>query len=324
MNKRLLLTMVALLLILLVVVAVTQITAKSGPVTSITATSTEVHKLLGYYSTYQIGTTTCSVFVAPSGDSQYIWENGLGIYNQEIINKISAISFAMFNVDLNDLSGEQQKILLNSSSTDIGYVYLDVKSAGKYRTDNGLGNSCESYVKMVSVMPMVLSQSDATSSGASQVNESEYVGTISSSTDGQNVYTNYKYKFRFEYPQGWFVGDNHLGYGSFQLFNYDASTPEGGKSQGNNKYDKIEVGIGESEYYGTSDIYPEKNRTTEKIQIAGQAATRQLMTLQSGQEILAYAIPIQNLPGRFLTIAIYGDPSNFSVLDHIVSTINWI
>ena len=55
-----------------------------------------------------------------------------------------------------------------------------------------------------------------------------YVGNISSSTNENNLYTNKKFGVSFVFPsKGWYIGDNHLGYGTFQLFNYDESAASG-------------------------------------------------------------------------------------------------
>lgn len=145
MNKKLLIPLISLCGLLGIVLVLDSQWQKHVNTAETSATSIEIHKLLGYYSPYTYGTTTCDAFAAPSGDVNFILNNGYMLHRN---------GYVTFSINLNDLSVDQQRILLNSSSTDIGYVYLSVEDAGKNMADYK-GNFCDSFVKMVSVVPMV-------------------------------------------------------------------------------------------------------------------------------------------------------------------------
>lgn len=145
MNKKSLITLIVLCsLLALILVASSR---RQGNITVGTddATTAQTYKLLGYYSTYQTGSTTCPVFVAPAGDIEPILENGYALH----IN-----GPATLYINPKDLPVEQQKILLASWDSQEWYVYLSVRGAGIER-DTLSGGSCSSYVKLVSVVPMV-------------------------------------------------------------------------------------------------------------------------------------------------------------------------
>jgi len=152
----------------------------------------------------------------------------------------------------------------------------------------------------------------------------KYVGLILSNIDGNNVYTNNKYGFSFTFPQGWRVGDNHLGYGTFQIFNYpESQAMERGGFPTNSKMNKIEAGISDSSAYEISLIYPEATRTIKNVVISGQNSVRTEIELVGGEKILSYSIPLFSIDNQFLVISIYGDPSNFVVIDNLVKSINF-
>lgn len=151
----------------------------------------------------------------------------------------------------------------------------------------------------------------------------EYVGLISATTDGQNIYTSNKYGIKFTYPQGWRVGDNHLGYGTFQLFNYDVSQA-GGKSLFPKGQNKIEASILSNNIYGTSTDYPEKGRVVKQVLVAGQVATRFDIELVGGEKILSYIVSLPSTSEKYFSINMYGDPLNFHILDEVVGSITWL
>lgn len=153
------------------------------------------------------------------------------------------------------------------------------------------------------------------------INKDEYIGVISVNKNGQNVYASEKYNLRFTYPQGWRVGDNHLGYGTFQLFNFRSELYQKGFQKGQNK---IEAGIGSGNTYGTSSDYPEKTRVAKDVVVSGKLATRFEIELMGGEKILSYITALPNFSNKYLGITIYGDPLNFYVLDDLVKSIEWL
>jgi hypothetical protein len=155
------------------------------------------------------------------------------------------------------------------------------------------------------------------------VNIDEYIGTISSNVDGQNMYTSNKYNFQFIYPEEWRVGDNHLGYGTFQIFNYKESeaTETSVFQKGRNK---VEIAITSNNTVDTSPEYPEMNRITKEIMVNGQPATRFEIEMTGGGKILSYKILIPTISNKYVSMSIYGDSSNFHILDEIVKSLIWI
>lgn len=145
------------------------------------------------------------------------------------------------------------------------------------------------------------------------------------SKESKNTYTDEKYGFRFVYPQGWRIGDNRIDYGTLQLFNYSAAQASGkGGFPGDGGMNKIEAAISANNAYGSSDDYPEKSRTTAEVTVAGQKATRTEVELAGGEKMIFYAVPLPKHPGKFFGVTIYGDPSNFHVLDEIIASIEWL
>ncbi|OHA17560.1 MAG: hypothetical protein A3H57_00775 [Candidatus Taylorbacteria bacterium RIFCSPLOWO2_02_FULL_43_11] len=155
-----------------------------------------------------------------------------------------------------------------------------------------------------------------------ELNLDEYLGKISSNDEVLNVYTNNKFGFTFTYPKEWHVGDNHLGYGTFQLFNYDESNASG--SVFAKGWNKIEAGIVSNSDYGSSDEYPEKSRKEIPMEVRGQPSTTTEVTLIGGEKIYSYSILLPSVPDSHLSIAMYGDPLNFYVLDELVQSMTWI
>jgi hypothetical protein len=154
-------------------------------------------------------------------------------------------------------------------------------------------------------------------------NINEYIGTISSSTDGRNVYISNKYDLQFIYPEEWRVGDNHLGYGTFQIFNYDESEATG-SSIFPKGWNKIEIAITSNSTVDTSPEYPEINRITKEVLVGGQPATRVETEFTGGVKILSYKILLPTISNKYLSMSMYGDSSNFYILDEIVKSLIWI
>ena len=157
----------------------------------------------------------------------------------------------------------------------------------------------------------------STDFGANDDSRKEYAGTIVATSDGRNVYTSNKLGIRFTYPHGWRIGDNALGYGTFQLFNYDESVERPGFTDGMNK---IEAVVIPSNPYEISGEYPEKSRAVTQIQAAGQRVTQYDERLEFGS-IRGYLMRLPTVPGKFFAITIYGDPANFHTLDEIIKSV---
>lgn len=153
----------------------------------------------------------------------------------------------------------------------------------------------------------------------------DYVGDISTSTNNMMLYQSEKLGLSFKFPQGWRIGDNHIMYGTFQLFNY----PDTGSGKGfspDAKINKIEAVIGERKMFSDepSSDYPEQSRKTENVYLAGQEVIKRDVTLTGGQQFHTYIIPVPNIDGDYLMhITMYGNPDNFYILDDLVKTIEW-
>ncbi|MBP6858844.1 MAG: hypothetical protein KBC33_03390 [Candidatus Pacebacteria bacterium] len=150
-------------------------------------------------------------------------------------------------------------------------------------------------------------------------------GIIAENTDGSMTYTILgEYNFRFRYPAGWRLGDNHIDYGTFQIFNYDSSQAEGGDFRADDKINKIEAVVMVYSGYQDSDIYPAKIRTIEYLNVAGQRSTREHTKLEKGGlEVVSYVVPIKN-NDKSLVISIYGNPDNFYILDDVMKSLEWL
>ena len=138
-------------------------------------------------------------------------------------------------------------------------------------------------------------------------------GVITKDAEG-NSYSNDQFKFSFKYPSVWQVGDNNLGVGTLQLFNYDFSGLMGGEFKpGQNKIELF-VTDAQTSYGATS--------STSEVIVDGQHAKR--MVIDNGEgTYVSYKIPVPSAANKVLSITIYGEPSNFSELDSIVQTIHW-
>ncbi|MBI2120936.1 MAG: hypothetical protein HYT94_04920 [Parcubacteria group bacterium] len=154
------------------------------------------------------------------------------------------------------------------------------------------------------------------------VKTGDFVGSISEGTDDHLLYSNEKIGLTFAFPKNWRVGDNSLGNGYLQLFNYDVSQATG-KSVFPAGHNKIEAIVGTSNRYEQSSDYPAKSVNEQQIEIDGQNVTRTDVELAGGEKERIYYILIPTDPEKFLSVVIFGDVSNFSVLDDLVKSIRW-
>lgn len=152
--------------------------------------------------------------------------------------------------------------------------------------------------------------------------QNEYVGEVSTSTEGFMLYKNDKLGLSFKFPQGWYLGSNSLGYGSLQLLNYDVAKASG-KSIFPEGTNKIEAVITDRNSVAASADSNEQSRKTNNLQINGQSVVREDVTLAGGIRFNTYIIPIPSLTGKYLAITIYGDPKNFSILDDLIKSMEW-
>ena len=148
------------------------------------------------------------------------------------------------------------------------------------------------------------------------------IGAIAPTTNGF-TYTSTKYGFTFSYPKGWYVGDNHIGWGTFQLFDTSLATrgSGGGKVVGS----KIEAGIcsGLSGYTLDTNDYPGMTVNNTNMRIANQAAIRSDVHIADGLDARAYSVRFPNSENTFC-VTMYGPPSKFKVLDNLVESLEWI
>jgi hypothetical protein len=136
------------------------------------------------------------------------------------------------------------------------------------------------------------------------------------------IYENQEFGFSFTYPEGWRLGDNNLGRGTLQLFNYQEQAENGSTfSKGLNK---IEAVVIENDSYESSDDYPEERQEKTEVIIAGKKVTRVVTELNGGERTLSYLIPLIETDSKSLLITIYGDPANFNVLDNVILTFEWV
>lgn len=156
------------------------------------------------------------------------------------------------------------------------------------------------------------------------VNLPKDTGTVSTSTKGVLLYTNEKVGVSFLFPQGWHLGNNLLGNGLLQLLNYDVGNYSGKGFSPNGEINKIEAVIDTSNKYEQSSDYPAKSVKEQQVEIAGQKATRTDVELVGGEKERIYYIPMPSTPEKFLSIVIFGDISNFYMLDNLVKSIQWM
>jgi len=147
MNKKLLTSLVFLVILLVLVVVIFGDSKSPKHQISDVATSTNTHELFGYYSTYEIGTSTCSAFVALTGDVDFIFKD-----TYLITPPIDSLNHPSLNIDLSGLTPEEKGQLLGSHDLETA-VYVNVADTGEriYDPNKTYPKSCESFVKVRSV-----------------------------------------------------------------------------------------------------------------------------------------------------------------------------
>jgi len=156
------------------------------------------------------------------------------------------------------------------------------------------------------------------------IGQSEKVRTGANLDRGQ-TYINNQYNISFTYSDGWYIGDNRLGYGSFQLFNYNPaevfSDGKGGMREGGAK---IEVMITNGSIPEESSDYPSVEFENKNIEIKGRAATMTRWVNATGDKIIAYKIPLNNKEGDHLSITAYGEDIAFEALEMIIESLQFL
>ncbi len=159
-----------------------------------------------------------------------------------------------------------------------------------------------------------------------------YVGTITQDEEGIMHYSSPVYDISFSFTQEWFVGDNHLGYGTFQLLSYDPRNSDvAGKDFMPPHKAKIEMAIVNAPSSQPSSDFPEQNRTSRKTTIAGQNAVVDDISFAGGNKLRVITIALpnpKNPEGKYLSLSAYAGDSDtagevFAVQDAIANTIVW-
>lgn len=161
-------------------------------------------------------------------------------------------------------------------------------------------------------------------------NTDDYAGIISTNASGQRVYTNDRYSFQFTYPANWETGDNTLGAqngGTLQFFN--SSRQGAGQSHGfATGENKIEIAVintasSSAILSSSSPDYPTKSLQSISLSISGESVSGANVELIGGEKFRMYRVPLQATPDKSLLLTIYGDASNFYMLDALVKNITW-
>lgn len=155
-------------------------------------------------------------------------------------------------------------------------------------------------------------QTNATATSSTVTNTA---GAISSNQDGTKQYSNSAYGISFSFKPAYHIGNDNLATGTLQLFNYDENSFRKGFGMNENK---IEAGVGGTNVSLATSDNPEKKRTETEITIAGEVAKKTDVELEGGLKIRTYSIPLRNFPGKYFSVSIYGDESNFGDLDKIM------
>lgn len=145
------------------------------------------------------------------------------------------------------------------------------------------------------------------------------VGAIT--TEGTtSTYVSSKYKFSFQYPSTWRIGDNRIGYGTLQLFNYDEAEADGNLHDWGKGHNKIELVIGtrDPKSYAT-EVGNGENGTYEETVIGGQKAF-----IGRNDRMQAYLIELPDQNGVYMIINVYGDPASHSIITEVISTLEWL
>jgi len=141
------------------------------------------------------------------------------------------------------------------------------------------------------------------------------VGIIVDTGNGVSTYRSDKYKFTFEFPTAWSIGNNHIGCGTFQLKNYNPSMQDGnphGFAKGTGKIEMF-AGVDES-FLGGAEM--------KEIEIAGQKAYESEDTFYGST---TYIIEFPSRKGEYLSISRYGDSAvGAAVLKQILESLRWL
>jgi hypothetical protein len=136
---------------------------------------------------------------------------------------------------------------------------------------------------------------------------------VADQANATKTYTNAQFGFSFKYPSTWQITEDTLAqHGSVQITNYDPNA--GGNPEAWRRgMNKIELNIVDDSYF-TIDPGTQMSSTT----VAGRSATK---LVDTGNNIVAYLIPY--MTGREISIAIYGDQTNFGILGDVLKSLTW-
>ncbi len=115
--------------------------------------------------------------------------------------------------------------------------------------------------------------------------------STTTSTEYRNTYRNIK----FMIPTGWSmlkdsVDDNSYKIGQFQLFNYAINSDSKGLAKGQNKIEGMII-VSELDVASSTEIF------------------------DGGMTIKTYFLPLSKETNTYLSLSIYGDVTNFNILD---------
>ncbi|MBP9760276.1 MAG: hypothetical protein KBD24_02805 [Candidatus Pacebacteria bacterium] len=160
-------------------------------------------------------------------------------------------------------------------------------------------------------------------------------GSLSTSTTGELVYTNEQYGFRFTVPPPFYrIGDDHLGAGTLQFFNFpEDDYGKGGPRPG--KW-KIEAGISDLAMFASTsaegrdgDASKLISQDKEFVTIDGQEAVRvtEHYTLYNGVSYM-YSIKLPHRSSTTLSISVgvpgEESPEVVQALDELIATFEWL
>jgi len=141
------------------------------------------------------------------------------------------------------------------------------------------------------------------------------------STPGQ--YVSERFGFSFTYPKDWYVETDRLDSGAtngsayVQMYNYDRSNLDDTPGWGAG-HNKIEFSISSN---GSGDVTGGTTNVGTTVELDGVSALR-VDTTGDGNWV-TYSVPLRMGERKFLNMTIYGDRSNFYILDNIMATLKW-
>ncbi|MEY3784173.1 MAG: hypothetical protein RLZZ230_495 [Candidatus Parcubacteria bacterium] len=145
---------------------------------------------------------------------------------------------------------------------------------------------------------------------------------INNSQESLKKYENTTFGFSFEYPVDWHIGNDNLGKGTLQLFNYDESLVSGSVlKSGRNK---IEIVISGTNIDDSTDIYTDLLQEEYEIEVAGVTSKKFIIELTGGEKMITYYIPLTKTKEEYLSMTMYGDINNFRVIDNIAGSLMWL